>query len=289
MARAPSMVAMRRTASAGSTVGSHPAHLVQLGREIHGREEVEVVVAGGPVGPQADADPGGQQRGHRRDAGGELQVALRAVRHAGAARGDPRDVRLVQPDRMHEQGAFVQETGRVEQAHGRGPVRGADALDLRAGLGRVDLEQQAELAADALGADERLRRAGQGRVAEDGGRGSEGGARARRGRTAARPRGCRRGPGPPAPGGRSPPGRGPRAARRLPPPRPPRPRGSSRPRRWSSRTGASPRRRAVRRCGRSRGSGPRPRPGRCAPAASARAAGRPPGRGRASWADGCGC
>ena len=144
-------------------------HLVQFGCEVHGLEQVEIVVAGAAVGPQPDRNAGCPQRGNRRNPRGELHVALGVVGHPRPAGGDPGDVRIVQPHPVREQGVLVQEAGGVEQVHGRDLVQRADALDLRARLGRVNLKEQAEFAADALGTDQRVARAGQRRVAKDGG------------------------------------------------------------------------------------------------------------------------
>ncbi len=87
---------------------------MQLGREVHGLKQVEVVVAGGPIRPQPDADAGRQQLRHRCNAGGQLHVALGIVRDLGVAFGDEGDVLVVDPHAVHQERAVVEQSQALE-------------------------------------------------------------------------------------------------------------------------------------------------------------------------------
>ena len=84
MTRAPPIVAISSAVRALTTRGSLRHELVQKRRLAHRLEHVEVVVAGGAVGAEAERDAGLQVLQHRRGAARQLHVAFGVVRHADA-------------------------------------------------------------------------------------------------------------------------------------------------------------------------------------------------------------
>ena len=67
----------------------------------HFLEDVKPVVAGGAVSAQAHVDAGGEQRGHRRESAGKLEVRGGAVGHRTAVVGEQGDFLRGQVHRMH--------------------------------------------------------------------------------------------------------------------------------------------------------------------------------------------
>ena len=82
--------------------GIEPLHLVQLGQGIHLPPQVQVVVAGAPVGADADGDAGLEEIGNRRHARPQFHVAFRAMGDGCPAGRDLFDVTRIHPDGMDQ-------------------------------------------------------------------------------------------------------------------------------------------------------------------------------------------
>ena len=109
--------------------------------EAHGREHVEVVAAGGAIRPEAQGHAGGQIRGHRRHAAGQLHVALGVVRDADVAPLEQRNLIVVDPYPVRGEGGRCPKVQVVENGHGPHLVPFLRQANLRLRLGQVDLNR----------------------------------------------------------------------------------------------------------------------------------------------------
>ena len=113
-------------------------------RLAHGLEHVEVVVAGGAVGAEAERDAGAQILRHRRGAARQLHVALGVVRHTDAAPLEDLDVLVGHPDPMGGQRPRTPEADRFQVADRRHLVLLARDADFVLGLRQVNDDRHAE-------------------------------------------------------------------------------------------------------------------------------------------------
>ena len=97
----------RRGRGHGARVGRGGAG--EQGGQPHLVPQVEVVVGGGPVGPEADPHAAVEEVLQRGDARPQLSVGARAVRHGDVVPGDDPEVGLVEPHRVRRQHAALED------------------------------------------------------------------------------------------------------------------------------------------------------------------------------------
>ena len=135
-ASAPPRVASASASAAGTAAASRGLQLREQRREPQLLPEVEVVVRGGAVGAEPDADRERQHVGEPRDAGGELRIRLRAVRDRDVVLAVAREVVVGEPDAVRREHAAVEDAELGESA-------GVLGLLLR--LADVDVQQRVAL------------------------------------------------------------------------------------------------------------------------------------------------
>ena len=146
-ARAPPIVAISSAVAAPTRAGIGGLQLVQERGHAHRLEHVEVVVAGGAVGAQAERHAGSQVAGDRRGAARQLHVAFGVVRHADAALLQDARCRHRTPTRRARPARPGPRKPRLSRyAVGDIAKRSCAALDLVARLGQVDERRHAVLA-----------------------------------------------------------------------------------------------------------------------------------------------
>ena len=102
--------------------GVHAVHLLELGGGIHLLDEIQIVVGGAAVRPQAHRHFPAQQLRHRGDPGSQLHVGLRAVGHPAPTGRQEHEVGDAQDHRMVRHQPVVEEAQAIEVSHRRGPV-----------------------------------------------------------------------------------------------------------------------------------------------------------------------
>ena len=135
---------LRRGQDGGVQVGT----LVEHGSQLDLVEQIQIVVAAGPVGAQGHVDPSGHERGHRSNAGTQLQVGGGAVEHRDATFGHQLPVLRLRPHAVsgHAAGAGPHAVSIQHLEGSQTAVTRLALLMLRLGLGHMDVHPQVVLA-----------------------------------------------------------------------------------------------------------------------------------------------
>ena len=166
--RAPPIVAISTTFSAGRTVGSPEKTLWSFAHIPISPKRSRLLLLAAAVGSQPHVDSPAEHRRNGGDAGAELHVALRIVGHLDAACREDVEFILFQPDAVGGDGSLVEKIKVVEMMDGLLAVSFPEKGDLFAGLGEVDLEGYPGVPGDGLDRPEGIGRAGVGRMADQG-------------------------------------------------------------------------------------------------------------------------
>ena len=114
-------------------------------RQTHFLKEVEAIVAGRPVGAQADVDPRRQQGGNGGDAAGELEVGGRAMGDGTPLAGEEGDFVRVEMNGMDADQVRAEQVEALQAGQGAAAVGGLAAGDFVPGFVDMAVDRELEL------------------------------------------------------------------------------------------------------------------------------------------------